>query len=962
MNEAKGKRQKLLNCLQSDICKNYRLHYEDFYDQFDKFLFNYSILLLNPSKKNDLLCSQLLFLGCTSHFFSRGKQRVDSDGGSGGDDDGGMRVMDLSSGSGDDYSDVSIGRKSNQESVRESDEGEAMLAENLEQKKKEILEVMGKEKDGISDTTMLRKDDGNPLIACEHLNEYINRLMLKSKEVINYTEELFFLLCQLAIHYKHNLYSSVLMSLIKVTKIIKKYIDIVKYVQILIFLSDVKLNRAKAYIFKCMIHAVMFVNRRTKDEALKRKILLLLHEAFIENGQKKRIRRKYTASNATDATTYCTTDGMGLPQCSLLAGMEVSEQVNNFACSVLIELLKKNVYANRRNINFLCEGIFFKNVKIVKCICFALLGKYDNKDFVVKMEKMKEDRNKDVEQLKSISNQSHQKLTKAKIKKLNQQKVIDSIYDPYTFTSNIFNLITTKYRYNNGIIKMLLLNVLCRIYQRHKIVEENFFVYYEDILKITKNKNIVSKYLCLLIQSIHDHIPITLVRKIVYVLIKQFLSSHLSEEYIYLIINTIIEIILKCPNCLNDDIFQSVIVFKDFKNKPIAVLIRRFINICRDVNPSILEKKLLDKKTAILMHKRKFENFTDRDSDANTILRFSYILYGGKKHMGRISEAGIDKAGIDKAGIDEAGIDEAGNDEAGNDEAGNDEAGNDEAGNDESGSDKAENDKSGNDESGNDESGNDKAENDKSGNDESGNDESGNDEAGSDEAGSDEAGNDESGSDDESDGAGNEDESDSANATNDANAANTANAANITNTGGDKVQKKRTRREERRKRVLEVRKRNVEVLSERILTDDDFRKLRKMRDYIESNGNVALSELVSICNAEGGDEESDDSSSEDGREKLITEEDLQLKKKIKKKHLTKIKENKTEYQRFKTNKEKDKKKSVMMLMQKLKRKKKNAVTQYGKLKKKLKGKLAARAKKRGILNRRVAKKLGRRKR
>ncbi|SBT75496.1 protein SDA1, putative [Plasmodium ovale] len=949
MNEAKGKRQKLLNCLQSDICKNYRLHYEDFYDQFDKFLFNYSILLLNPSKKNDLLCSQLLFLGCTSHFFSRGKQRVDSNGGyvgddggyvgddGGGDDGGGMRAMDLSSGSGDDYSDVSIGRKSDQESARESDEGDAMLAKNLEQKKKEILAVMGKEKDGTSDTSVLRKGDDNPLIACENLNEYINRLMLKSKDVINYTEELFFLLCQLAVHYKHNLYSSVLMSLIKVTKIIKKYIDTVKYVQILIYLSDVKLNRAKAYIFKCLIHVVMFVNRGTKDEELKRKILLLLHEAFIENGQKKRIRRKYTGSNATDATTYGANDKVGLTQCSFLAGMEISEQVNNFACSVLIELLKKNVYANRRNINFLCEGIFFKNVKIVKCICFALLGKYDNKDFVVKMEKMKEDRNKDVEQLKSISNQSHKKLTKGKIKKLNEQKIIDSIYDPYTFTSNIFNLITTKYRYKNGIIKMLLLNVLCRIYQRHKIVEENFFIYFEDILKRTKNKNIVSKYLCLLIQSIHDYIPVTLVRKIVYVLIKQFLSSHLSEEYIYLIINTIIEIILKCPHCLNEDIFQSVIVFKDYKNKPIATLIKRFINVCRDVNPCILEKKFLNKKTAILMHQRKFQNFTDRDSHENTILSFSYILYGGKKRMGRIREPGSDKPGIDKPGSDKPGSDKPGSDKPGSDKPGNEDE------SDEAGIDEAEIE----DES--DEAGIDEAEIE---------DES--DEAGIDEAGSD----DESqiGSEAERDTASTASAANAANAANTANTANTANAANAANAEGDKVRKKRTRREERRKRVLEVRKRNVEVLSERILTDDDFRKLRKMRDYIESNGNVALSELVSICNEEEGSDEESDDSSEDGREKLITEEDLQLKKKIKKKHLTKIKENKTEYQRFKTNKEKDKKKSVMMLMQKLKRKKKNAVTQYGKLKKKLKGKLAARAKKRGILNRRVAKKLGRRKR
>ncbi|SBS82011.1 protein SDA1, putative (SDA1) [Plasmodium malariae] len=1026
MNEAKLKRQKFLNSLQHNICKSYYLYHNDFYEQFDKFLFNYSVLLLNPSKKNDLFCNQLSFLSFTCHYFYPQK------GSSNSEEEVKGRSAECPSIDIDEYSNVSTGddewkvgddwklseRFSNHgeyadllhdRSAKEGKEGheevditdDEMLNENVEQKKKEIWKRMNKEKIKMDADNLVkgrREEHSNILVAYNDLNEYINFLMVRNKKEINYVEELFFLLCQLIVHYKHDLYISVLLSIIKTIRQNKKRVDCIQYLQILIFLSDVNINKIRSYLFKSIIDMIVYTNKKTKEEKIKNEILFLLHEAYIENNQKKRIRKKYSSSfkninHFANANHFANVNHFpnvndlpnvnDFPNVNHFANVTISECFNNFACSILIELIKKNIYVNKRNINLIAEGVFYKNEKIVKCVCFALLGKYDNKEFVVQIEKEKFDKNKKIEELKNINNQSHQKLSKSKIKQLHLKKekimeqlyndhhneehyaseeennnkkrhicnyinflFIDSLFNPYAFASNLFNLICTKYKGNNGTIKLLLLNILCRIYQRNKIVEENFFLYYEHVITHVRNKNTLSKYLSIFLQCIHDYIPPPFIQRILYILVKKFLAENLSEEFVYLIINTIIEIIVKFPQALNEEIYEAVIIFKDYKNRHISILIRRFLNVCKQFNPLILSRKLLDKKTAMLIQKKKILNSAGKNDQEDSLLRYSYLL-GGEAASERVEEeeeeeeedefvqkgitaargddwntVGSDVEAVDVE-ADEVEADEVEADEVEADEVEADEVEADEVEADEEEADEVEADEEEADEVEADDGIYDKrrAECKKGGN------------------------------------HGIEEK--------------------VMNREGkkkhvqrlSKQMKKEKRKEEKIKREVKIWNKNEKILSERILTDEDFKKLKRMRDYIENNRNVDMSELMEICNAQSNDEDSE-CSSDEGREKVLTENDLLFKKKIKKSQLIKMKGRNTgscksgSSYRFKTNKEKEKKKSSMMLMHKLKtkRKKKNALTQYGKIKKKLKGKLAARAKKRGIIQKRITKKLSRRKR
>ncbi|EWC77486.1 hypothetical protein C923_01835 [Plasmodium falciparum UGT5.1] len=1018
MNEQKLKKQKFLNNLQHNICKNYKLYHSDFYDEFDKFLFNYSVVLLNPFKKNDLLCSQLNFLSFTCHYFSdlkeikqeleKEEEEEEEEGGGKGDNknmftseydfefsdietDDDLKSENNKS---DDFNDIEKKDMLNDAKVERDtyDEYNELLNINLELKKKEICNNINNEKN-IKDIEeeeekkiQNKKDTEDPLNKYHDLNEYINFLMIKNKEKINFVEELFFLITQLLIHFKHNLYNSVLLSIIKTLKQIRKYVDSIKYLQVFIFLSDIKINKIKSYIFKCVMDKIIFIHKNKKvnkiknhvqnnnsvtnknNKDLKNDILYLLHEAFIECGQKKRIRKKYSSSNF-----------------SYFNNITINETINNFSCSVLIELIKKNIFVNKINVNLISEGIFYKNLKIVKCVCYALLGKYDNKELVVKIEKEKIDKNKKIEELKNISNQTHQKLTKSKIKQLHIKKekimeeiynnhnsssddekeligttkkknrkkkidlsnyvnytFIDFLFDPYTYSSNIFNLICSKYQFNNGTIKLLLLNILCRIYQRNKIIEENFFLYYENVLLHLKNKNTISRYLSIFIQCLHDYIPTPFIQRIVCVLIKKFLCEHLSEEFVYLIINSIIEIIIKFPNCLNEEIFEAVIVFKDYKNKQISTIIRRFINICKHVNPQVLHKKFLDKQTAILVQKKKILNKSGESVQENSLLQYSYLL--GKVGTEKKKKKNNKKEKGENNLVDVMIIlmiilmmiilmmmilmmmilmmmilmmmilindDDINDDDINDDDINDDDISDDNISDDNISDDNI-----------------------------------------SDDNISDDNISDDNISDDDV----NRKRKNNEIETNNNNKDNTLLHLN-------KKFKKEKRKEEKIKKELDIVDKNKKILCERILTDEDFKKLKKMRDYIANNKTVVLSELQDICDAEESDEDSSDNSSDSDKEKIITEEDLLYKKKLKKSQLMKIKTNKSENNRFKTNKEKEKKKSVMMLIQKFKgKKKKNALTEYGKLKKKLKGKLAARAKKKGILQKRIAKKLSRRKR
>ncbi|CDO63619.1 large ribosomal subunit assembling factor, putative [Plasmodium reichenowi] len=1023
MNEQKLKKQKFLNNLQHNICKNYKLYHSDFYDEFDKFLFNYSVVLLNPFKKNDLLCSQLNFLCFTCHYFSDlkeikqelEKEEEEGEGGKGANKNMFTSEYDFEfsdietdddikseNNKSDDFNDIEKKDMLNDAKVERDtyDEYNELLNINLELKKKEICNNINNEKN-IKDIEeeeekkiQNKKDTKDPLNKYHDLNEYINFLMIKNKEKINFVEELFFLVTQLVIHFKHNLYNSVLLSIIKTLRQIRKYVDSIKYLQVFIFLSDIKINKIKCYIFKCVMDKIIFIHKNKKvnkiknhiqnnnsvtnknNKDLKNDILYLLHEAFIECGQKKRIRKKYSSSNF-----------------SYFNNITINETINNFSCSVLIELMKKNIFVNKINVNLISEGIFYKNLKIVKCVCYALLGKYDNKELVVKIEKQKIDKNKKIEELKNISNQTHQKLTKSKIKQLHIKKekimeeiynnhnsssddekeligttkkknrkkkidlsnyvnytFIDFLFDAYTYSSNIFNLICSKYQFNNGTIKLLLLNILCRIYQRNKIIEENFFLYYENVLLHLKNKNTISKYLSIFIQCLHDYIPTPFIQRIVCVLIKKFLCEHLSEEFVYLIINSIIEIIIKFPNCLNQEIFEAVIVFKDYKNKQISTIIRRFINICKHVNPQVLHKKFLDKQTAILVQKKKILNKSGESVQENSLLQYSYLLgkvgTEKKKKKNNKREKGENNLVDGNMNGNETSDDDINGKEISDDDINGKEISDDDI-NDEEISDDDINDEEISDDDINDEEISDDDINDDDINDK----EISDDDINDDDINDDNI-NDDNNNDDDVDRKRKNNEIE----TNDNNKDNTLLHLN-------KKFKKEKRKEEKIKKELDIVEKNKKILCERILTDEDFKKLKKMRDYIANNKTVVLSELQDICNAEESDEDSSDNSSDSDKEKIITEEDLLYKKKLKKSQLMKIKTNKSENNRFKTNREKEKKKSVMMLIQKFKgKKKKNALTEYGKLKKKLKGKLAARAKKKGILQKRIAKKLSRRKR
>ncbi|VTZ67751.1 protein SDA1, putative [Plasmodium chabaudi chabaudi] len=1004
MNDVKAKRQRVLNHLQHNIYKNASLYNNEFYEQFDKFLFNYSMLLLNPSKKNELLCSQLSFLCHTSHFFSKKKneknlKKVDADQGVTNQN----RIYDekeekdskeinanepkLAETDIGNYSDISIdfgSSSSSSSSIEDNDEEKLENQENynhnvdvnidssvrcnplqnqdninisneekscdindeeivfqtnvIEEKKKEILSKLNEQtQEAITLVNQREEHNQNPLLLYTELNEYINFLMIKNKEDINYVEELYFLCCQLVIHYKNNLYPSILLSIVKTFKQIKRYICYVKYIQILIYMSDIPIHRIKAYIYKCVSNMVIYINKKTRDEKLKNSVLDVLHEAFAENSQRKILKKKYS-SNINSFIYF--------------KNIKVNESMNNFACSILIDMIKKNIYIQKKkNINIISEGIFYKNLKIVKCVAYALLGKYDIKEFSIKMNKEIENKNKNIDELKSISNQTHQKMTKAKIKKLHLKKgkimdelnnnknssdeekdiyasnyvnylFIDSLFDPYSFASKIFNIIYTKYRSNNNnTIKILLLNILCRIYQRYKIIEENFFLYFENTIYHLKNKNTLSKYLSIFIQSLHDDIPMQYVQRIVYVLIKKFLLLNLSEEFVYLIINSIIEIIIKCPNCLNEEIFESVIIFKDYKNKNISILIRRFINVAKNTNPLVMSKKLWDKKTAMLVQREKILSDLPSARHDQSILQYSYLL---------------DRASRGKRGREEDADAEEEEDVEEEEEEGEEEV-------DEADAVEAEEEE----EEGEEDEVDGEGEEDEV----DGEEDEEEDEADAEEDDDEEEENEvdadaveaEEGEDEEEE---NEVDADSVEAEEETN-------------GEMRVDRKKARREKKIKSEMKIQRKTEEILSERILTDEDFKKLKKMKEYIENNKNVVLSELAEICNDEY--EEDTDSDSDSEKEKIITEDQLLYKKKLKKKEIIKIKNQNNGEIRFKTNKEKEKKKSVMMLMQKLK-KKKNAVTQYGKLKKKLKGKLAARAKKRQIINKRIAKKLSRRKR
>ena len=191
---------------------------------------------------------------------------------------------------------------------------------------------------------------------------------------------------------------------------------------------------------------------------------------------------------------------------------------------------------------------------------------------------------------------------------------LDIVRNPGDFAERLF----TRLRSSNERIevKIYLMKLIARLIGRHKLIILEFYPY---LLKyINPHQRAVAEILAIVAESVHDQIPPDDITPVVEKIIDQYVSEQTANEKITIAINAIREICIRCPHGITENQLHHTINFKDYKNKSIAAATKSLINLFRDINPKMLEKKTRGKMTS---------------ADANYSMAFGEYEYQKQKEI-----------------------------------------------------------------------------------------------------------------------------------------------------------------------------------------------------------------------------------------------------------------------------------------------------------------------------------------
>ncbi len=76
-----------------------------------------------------------------------------------------------------------------------------------------------------------------------------------------------------------------------------------------------------------------------------------------------------------------------------------------------------------------------------------------------------------------------------------------------------------------------------------------------------------------------------------------FITERNNSEVIAVGLNSIREISARCPLAMNEDLLGDLIQYKTYKDKAVSYAAKSLIQLFRDINPAMLQRKLRGKPT-----------------------------------------------------------------------------------------------------------------------------------------------------------------------------------------------------------------------------------------------------------------------------------------------------------------------------------------------------------------------------
>ncbi|KAI9202331.1 SDA1-domain-containing protein [Polychytrium aggregatum] len=283
---------------------------------------------------------------------------------------------------------------------------------------------------------------------------------------------------------------------------------------------------------------------------------------------------------------------------------------------VMIELYIKHVWDDAKTVNIIAEACLSNMSKLAATAINFFLGK--------DKEEAPDSDNEDVDMDKLLHQKRINKKTKsrkgqvdkalASIKKKERSKsrnesfnfsALHLLNDPQGFAEKLFSRLksSTSQSYFRFELRLQFMNLISRLIGIHKLTLLGFYEYLIPYLQPHQRE--VTQILAYAAQSSHEMVPPDAISPMVEAIANHFIWNNSSNEVVTAGLNGLREICQRCPLAMSETLLQSLVDdYKKHRDKGPSIAIRSLLGLYREINPELLKKK--DRGKAATMGMKNF--------------------------------------------------------------------------------------------------------------------------------------------------------------------------------------------------------------------------------------------------------------------------------------------------------------------------------------------------------------------
>lgn len=273
------------------------------------------------------------------------------------------------------------------------------------------------------------------------------------------------------------------------------------------------------------------------------------------------------------------------------------------AVDIMIELYKRNIWADEKTVNMIASACFSKITKVMVAAMKFFLGKDEleekddsdsdddapkksAKELVLghRVAKKTKKRKKKLERALQAVNKHKKKKTAPEAFNFSALRLI---YDPQDFCEKLFQqLEKTTERFE---VKLLMIDLISRLIGIHKLLLLNFYPFMKRFVQPHQRE--VTRLLLYLAQGSHEVVPPDAMEEVLMTIANNFIAERNSSEVMAVGLNAVREICTRCPLAMSDDLLQDLVQYKGHRDKAVMMAARSLIQLFRKTNPELLHRR-----------------------------------------------------------------------------------------------------------------------------------------------------------------------------------------------------------------------------------------------------------------------------------------------------------------------------------------------------------------------------------